>query len=410
MTTLVSPTVTENLRTVPLQAGCSDQVPLSSPDINEEDRARVLRVLDGPSLSLGPMLPAFEKEAAEVAGTRFAIAVNSGTSGLHLCVKGAGIGPGDEVITTPFSFVASANCLLFEQAIPKFVDIDINTYNMNPALIRDAVNSNTRGILPVHVFGRPCDMDRIMPLAERFGLHVIEDACEAIGAKIGNRRAGGFGHSGVFAFYPNKQITTGEGGVILTDDEELARLCRSWRNQGRGDGGGWLQHERLGYNYRLSDINCALGIGQLMRIHKVMEMRKQVASRYNELLADFDELILPAPAAEGTQLSWFVYVVRLREEFSRIDRDHVLHDLRADGIGCNNYFSPIHLQPFYKEKFGFRPGDFPVTEHVAERTIALPFFNHLSQNQMEIVASSLGRAIGRIKSGSVSMGIASIAG
>lgn len=410
MSTFVSSPVSRNLIIAPPPMGASEHVPLSSPDISDEDRARVLQVLNGPALSLGPMLPAFEKAAAAAAGTRFAIAVNSGTSGLHLCVKGAGIGPGDEVITTPFSFVASANCILFERATPKFVDIDINTYNMNPALIRDAINGNTRGILPVHVFGRPCEMDRIMPLAERFGLNVIEDACEAIGARIGARRAGSFGHSGVFAFYPNKQITTGEGGIILTDDEQLARLCRSWRNQGRGDGAGWLQHERLGYNYRLSDINCALGIGQILRISKVMEMRRRVAAHYNQLLSEVDELILPAPAAKGTEVSWFVYVVRLQEEFTRTDRDQIMEDLRADGIGCNNYFTPIHLQPFYKEQFGFRPGDFPVTEHVAERTIALPFFNHLSQNQMEIVAASLTRAIGGIKSSSISMSMVSKAG
>ncbi len=371
-------------------------IPLSSPDVSAEDRQLVMDVLISPTLSLGPMLPAFETALAEAAGTRFAVAVNSGTSALHLCVKAAGLGEGDEVITTPFSFVASANCLLFEGAKPRFVDIDICSYNIDANLVAGAINANTRGILPVHVFGRPCDMKAINSLAEWHGLTVIEDACEAIGAKVDGELAGSFGQSACFAFYPNKQITTGEGGALVTDDERVARLARSWRNQGRGDGGAWLQHERLGYNYRLSDINCALGLGQLSRLGSILRMRDHVAQQYTERLARLPEVITPAPAASGTENSWFVYVVRLEDEFSRADRDQVLDSLRADGIGCNNYFAPIHLQEFYRSKYGYQRGDFPVTEHVADRTIALPFFNHLSSGQIETVVASLARAIGKI--------------
>ncbi len=374
----------------------NQSVPLSSPDVSAEDRQRVLDVLQSPTLSLGPRLPEFEGALALAAGTRFAVAVNSGTSALHLCVKAAGVGPGDEVITSPFSFVASANCLLFEGAKPRFVDIDIDSYNIDPTLICDQINVNTRGILPVHVFGRPCDMKAINGLALRHELVVVEDACEAIGATIDGQLAGSFGQSACFAFYPNKQITTGEGGALVTDDEQVARLARSWRNQGRGEGGAWLQHERLGYNYRLADINCALGIGQLSRLAAILNLRRRVAGLYAERLMRVPEVILPAMPAAGTEISWFVYVVRLQDDFTRDDRDRILGQLRAEGIGCNNYFAPIHLQQFYRAQFGYQRGDFPVTEHVADRTIALPFFNHLSEEQIDRVVSGLVRAIGHV--------------
>ncbi|MEO8099662.1 MAG: DegT/DnrJ/EryC1/StrS family aminotransferase [Acidobacteriota bacterium] len=376
-------------------------IPLSSPDISSEDRERVLEILSGRTLSLGPVLPAFEEAVAHAAGTQFAVAVNSGTSALHLCIKAAGIGEGDEVVTTPFSFVASANCALYERAIPRFVDIDIETYNIDPALISGAVNHNTRAILPVHVFGRPCDMHAIGNLAQRHGLKIIEDSCEAIGATYDGRKIGSFGHSGAFAFYPNKQITTGEGGAIVTNDETVARLCRSWRNQGRGEGSAWLQHERLGYNYRISDINCGLGLGQVTRLQDILQMRKNVAEAYNEVLASHSAVITPPPGTEQREVSWFVYVVRLQPEFTREDRDQVLDAMRAEGIGCSNYFAPLHLQEFYREMFGFRRGDFPVTEHVSDRTIALPFFNTLTLDQIETVADSLRRAIGGLKKGLV---------
>jgi perosamine synthetase len=371
-------------------------IPLSAPDVSDEDRQRVMDVLSGRTLSLGPMLPAFEEAMAEAAGTRYAVAVNSGTSALHLCVKAAGIADGDEVITSPFSFVASANCMLFERAVPRFVDIDIDTYNIDPARIPGAIGAATRGILPVHVFGLPADMPAINRIAEQHKLTVIEDSCEAIGATIGGQRAGSFGQSGAFAFYPNKQITTGEGGAVVTNDERVARLARSWRNQGRGDGSAWLQHERLGYNYRLSDINCALGLGQLTRLRQFLGLRKSVAETYNHHLSLIPGVILPPQAPAGVEMSWFVYVIRLAEEYTRQDRDQVMELLRQQGVACNNYFAPIHLQTFYQEQFGYRRGDFPVTEHVADRTIALPFFNHLSEDQIVQVAGALSRSLNQL--------------
>ena len=380
----------------------AEAVPLSGPDVTDEDRRLVLDVLEGRTLSLGPLVPAFEEALSQAAGTRYAVAVNSGTSALHLAVKAAGIGQGHEVVTTPFSFVASANCMLYEGAIPTFVDIDIDTYNIDPAAIEAAVNSRTRGILPVHVFGYPCDMPRIGNIASRLGLKVIEDSCEAIGASIGGRRAGSFGDSAAFAFYPNKQVTTGEGGALVTNDEETARLARSWRNQGRGEGAAWLQHDRLGYNYRLSDINCALGLGQLSRLDSMLAKRSQVAATYDHLLAGVPGVILPPRPGPGAEMSWFVYVIRLADEFSRTQRDQVLADLRNQGVACNNYFAPIHLQSFYRDQFHYRPGQFPVTEHVADRTIALPFFNQLTEGQVDRVVNALRRSLNGVGSVSVS--------
>jgi perosamine synthetase len=373
-------------------------IPLSSPDLTDHERSSVLEVLNSPHLSLGSRLPAFERAIAERAGTKYAVAVNSGTSALHLCVKAAGIGPGDEVITTPFSFVASANCALFEGGVPVFVDIDPATWNLDVARIERAITPRTKAILPVHVFGRPCDMAKIVELADAYGLAVIEDACEAIGATVDGKSAGAFGQTGTFAFYPNKQITTGEGGAIVTDDGEIARLCRSWRNQGRSEEGGWLQHERLGYNYRLSEMNCALGLAQLSRLDEILAARAAVAGRYTAMLGELaPEAILPPPAASGSTISWFTYVVRLRDEFSRADRDAILRTLTGAGIGCNNYFSPIHLQPFYRAQFGYEPGRFRVTEQISDRTIALPFFNHLTDRQIKTVCATLARAIAGLK-------------
>jgi len=364
-------------------------VPLSSPDIGDEERAAVMEVLSSGALSLGPKLKQFETALAEYTGSRYAVAVNSGTSALHLCIKAAGIQDGDEVITTPFSFVASANCILFERGRPVFVDILPDTYEIDVERIESAITSRTRAILPVHVFGRPCAMAKILEIANRHGLRVIEDACEAIGARVDNTAAGAFGQTGVFAFYPNKQMTTGEGGAIVTDDPETAALCRSWANQGRGESAAWLQHERLGYNYRISDINCAIGLAQLRRLPEMLAARARVASLYSEMLRDCPHLILPSPPGPGMEMSWFVYVVRLRDEFSREQRDCVLRQLRRLGIACNNYFAPIHLQRFYRKSFAYGEGCFPVTERVAQRTIALPFFNRLPESTIEHICENL---------------------
>jgi len=371
-----------------------ERVPLSRPDISQADIDAVVAVLRTPHLSLGPKVPEFEKAFAAYLGMRRAVAVNSGTSGLHVVVRALGLGPGDEMITTPFSFVASANCALFEGARPVFVDIDEATWNLDVEELEAAVTDRTRLLLPVHIFGRPMPMDEVERVAKAHDLPVVEDACEALGATYQGQKVGTFGRAATFAFYPNKQMTTGEGGMIVTDDDRFADLCSSLRNQGRDAGAGWLAHARLGYNYRLSDINAALGLAQLVRLPEFLRMRSDVARRYLEKLADVEELVLPAPYEDG-ELSWFVFVVRLADRFTHEHRDAVLESLRRDGIGCNNYFTPIHLQPFYRE-LGHKPGDFPVCEKVSARTIALPFYNRLSEKDQNLVVATLKSAIARL--------------
>jgi len=414
------------------------KISLARPDITNLERQYVSEILDTSSLSLGPRLQEFEEELAKYVGCRYAVAVNSGTSALHLAVKASRIGESDEVVTTPFSFIASANCILFERAKPVFVDIDDKTLNIDINRLEDTVKrliakrQKLKAILPVHVFGRPCELDEILEIAEKYELKVIEDACEAIGAEYhtGNanlksqnfkiksskeeaintkksgvdsykrdkeankiwQKVGSFGQCGVFAFYPNKQITTGEGGMIVTDDENIYKLCKSMRNQGRSDNCEWLQHERLGYNYRISDINCALGMAQLERIDKILAKREEVAKIYNKELAEMDELILPQ-SERNKKISWFVYVVRLIDKYSQEDRDLILGKLKEKGIGCSNYFPPIHLQPFYQNMFGYKIGDFPATERVAKRTIALPFYNNLKEEEINFVCNRLKEAL-----------------
>ena len=372
-----------------------EQIPLARPDLGEDDIQAVVDVLRTPNLSLGPKLPEFEAAFAQAMGLSRGVAVNSGTSALHLLVRALGLGPGDEMVTASFTFIASANCALFEGATPVFVDIDPDTWNMDVERLPEALTDRTRLILPVHVFGRPMPMDRVMAAAEERDIPVVEDACEAIGATYQGRLAGTFGRASTFAFYPNKQMTTGEGGMIVTNDDALADLCVSMRNQGRDPDAGWLAHARLGYNYRLSDINCALGLSQLARLPEFIEARARVAERYLEKLAGVDDLVLPAPYTDGT-MSWFVFVVRLADRFTQNQRDAVLADLRAAGIGCSNYFSPVHLQPFYRERFGFKEGDFPVTEHVAARTLALPFYNRLTEEDQNQVVEALKSALTRL--------------
>jgi len=367
------------------------KIPLSQPDLTWLERKAVLDVVESTFLSLGPKVPEFERAIAQYIGVKHAIAVNSGTSGLHLIVRALGIGHNDEVITTPFSFIASANCVLMESARPVFVDIDPDTYNIDPDKVEAAITPRTKAILGVDVFGRCAEWNRIEEIARRRGLAVIEDSCEAIGAEAFGKMAGTFGDAGCLAFYPNKQMTTGEGGMILTDRDDVAALCRSMRNQGRDDGQGWLEHARLGFNYRLSDIHCALGLAQLSRIEDLLAKRAAVADLYRERLSHLDTLLLPSAPRQG-RLSWFVYVVRLADRFTRADRDRILLALRENGIGCNKYFAPIHLQPFYVEQFGFKPGDFPVTEHISERTIALPFFTTMTPDQVAQVADCFTQA------------------
>ena len=356
-------------------------IPLSQPDINESDIQAVVDVMRSNQLSLGPKLVEFENKFKELSSAKYAVAMNSGTSVLHTCIRALEIADGDEVITSPYSFIASSNCILFERAKPVFVDIDPETLCIDPKLIQKAVTSKTKAILPIHVFGLPCDMDAIMQIAREKNLAVIEDSCEAIGAEYKGKPAGTLGDCGVFAFYPNKQMTTGEGGVLVTNNEKIAKLCASMRNQGRDEGMGWLSHTRLGYNYRLSDINCALGIEQIKRLPQFLAQRAQVAAWYDEIIAEeCPQLIkLCKPEADCTR-SWFVYVVQIPYEYSEEQRNDLIYYLRSKGIGCNQYFPPIHLQPFYYE-LGYRRGDFPITELVGSHSFSIPFFNKLSKEK-----------------------------
>jgi perosamine synthetase len=367
------------------------RIPLSRPDITEREIEAVVDVLRSPNLSMGPMVGRFETAMAAYTGRRRAVAVNSGTSGLFLSLLALGIGEGDEVITTPFTFIASATTIMMTGARPVFVDIDPASLNLDPQRIEVAITGRTKAVLPVEVFGNPAGFDAICQVAERHGLGVVEDSCEALGSALQGRKAGTFGDAGVFAFYPNKQITTGEGGMIVTDSDRLADLCVSLRNQGRAPSGGWLAHERLGYNFRLSDIHCALGVVQLSRIDEIKARRSQVAGWYQEMLAGEDRLILPREAP-GCEISWFVYVVRLAERFGVEQRDRILQEMTRQGIQVNNYFPPVHLQPFIAERCGRRRGDLPIAESVSGRTIALPFHNRLTQDEAALVCGTL-RAI-----------------
>ena len=364
------------------------RIHLSRPDITEKEIEAVCAVLRSPDLSLGPKLAEFEDTFAGYIGRKHAVAVNSGTSGLFLCMSAMDIGTADEVITTPFTFIASATTIMMTLAKPVFVDIDPVSLNIDAARIESAIGEKTKAILPVEIFGNPAGIDKVCEIAQKHNLPVIEDSCEALGSALNGKKVGTFGRMSTFAFYPNKQITTGEGGMILTDDQNLADVCISLRNQGREKDGGWLGHKRLGYNYRLSDINCALGIVQLSRINEIKAKRRQVAKWYQEILAADERLIVPAEQ-NGCEINWFVFVVRLTESFTPAQRDRILQGMTEQGIQVSNYFPPVHLQPFMVEKFGYRKGDFPVAESVSERTIALPFYNNLAKDEVAIVCSKL---------------------
>jgi UDP-N-acetylglucosamine 4,6-dehydratase len=385
-------------------------VPLSKPDISENEIKTVVEVLRSNRLSLGPKLLEFEEKFAAYAGTRYAIATNSGTSALHLCVRALGIGPQDEVITTPFSFVASANCILYEGANPVFVDIDPVTLNLDAKQLRRflrqcctldtrrrlLLNKTTgrvvKAILPVHVFGLPCDMDPIMELARQYGLHVVEDACEALGAEYHGRRVGTFGDAAAFAFYPNKQMTTGEGGMIVTDNQEFARLCRSMRNQGRDEDCSWLRHSRLGFNYRLSELHSALGVAQLDRIEQLLRERERVAETYRRTLCDVPHLTLPTDV-ERSKRSWFVYVVQLNLANPRALRDRVMRKLRERGIETQAYFPSIHKQPYISRTARAPLGSLYRSENASDRCLALPFFPRAASEEIEYVSTSIAQIL-----------------
>ena len=373
-------------------------IPLSQPDITRQEIDAVLDVLHTSTLTMGPKLELFEAQCAKIGGRRHAVGVANGTGALHLSLLAAGVGEGDEVITTPFSFVASTNCILYVGATPVFADIDPMTLNLYVAKVEAAITPKTKAIVAVEAFGHPGGMVEIEQLAQRHELMLIDDACEGFGGMVstqqGPRPIGSFGRAGVFSFYPNKQITTGEGGMIVTDDDNFAHVCRALRNQGR-EGTAWLSHERLGWNYRLSELNAALGWAQCGRLEEIMMARRRVAHHYMDRLMTNRFLILPT-VMEDTLLSWFVFVVRLNDLFEPGDRDQVMQDLREEGIGCNNYFPPIHLQPYMAQRFGYRGGELPVCEYVAARTLALPFFGGMTYQQVERVCATLERLLERM--------------
>jgi perosamine synthetase len=407
-------------------------ISMSSPDLTAAEIAAVNEVLATPQLSIGPQIEAFERAFAAYVGTDYAASVNSGTAGLHLAVIAAlqdnnkPVEPGDGhlskldtpglVITTPFSFIASANCILYERAVPVFVDVDPATGNLDPALVAEAAEDlarcrpsadrwlppNLRGgrpsavgcrlkaLLPVHAFGQPADMDPILEVAGQHNLAVVEDACEAVGAEYKGRKAGTLGDAAVFAFYPNKQMTAGEGGMIVTGKKEWADLFRSLRNQGRDIFDAWLNHTRLGYNYRLDEMSAALGLAQLGRIEELLRKRERVAGWYNARLAGLELVERPYIAPATTRMSWFVYVVRIKPPAGR---NAVMRRLAESGIPSRPYFTPIHLQPFYRDKFGYRRGDFPVTERLGDVCLALPFSGVMTEDQVECVCAAMEKAL-----------------
>jgi perosamine synthetase len=365
------------------------RIPLARPNVGPRELELVTQVLASDALAMGPFTEAFEEGVAALTGRRYAVACSSGTAGLHLAVRALGIGDGDEVVTTPFSFVASANCLLYERAIPRFVDIEGDSLGLDPSLVAPISSDRTRGILPVHVFGRPCRIDDLEAIARDRGWAVIEDACEGFGSRLGLRPLGGFGDASVFAFYPNKQVTTGEGGMVVTDSAELAQLMRSLRNQGRDADATWLRHVRLGYNYRLDEMSAAIGVAQLERLDELRQGRDRVAAGYRAAFGKREWLTLPAAGPDET-VDWFVYVVRLD---ASIDRDRLISQLEAVGVPTRPYFSPLHLQPFYRQTFGYKPGDFPVTERIAASTLALPFSSRHSDDDVSYVAESVVQAV-----------------
>jgi perosamine synthetase len=386
----------EAIRTQPPATPAASEeetIPLARPSLGEAEERAVLEVLRSGELSLGPRVAEFERAFAERVGAQAACAVSSGTAGLHLALRAVGVGPGDEVVTSSFSFVASANAVVYEGARPVFADIDPMTLNLDPAAVEAAVSERTRAILPVHIFGYPAEMDAFEAIARRHGLAIVEDACEALGARHPDGRpVGGRGNPAVFGFYANKQITTGEGGMVTLGDPALKERIDSERNQGRSPQRDWLDHDRLGFNYRLSDIACALGLAQLERLEELLAARARIASLYREALGSIRGLQLPCPDMEGSRRGWFVFVVQLPP---RADRDTVVRALAAEGVQSKPYLPAIHLMRFYRERFGHRPGELPVSEDVAARSIALPFFVGMKEWEVRCVADVLREAVGR---------------
>jgi perosamine synthetase len=380
----------------------TEPIPLARPELGPREEELLLEVVRSGSLSLGPKLEQFEGDFSDWLGDGYAVAVSSGTAALHLGVRAMGWGEGDEVITSPLSFVASSNCLLYEGAKPVFCDIDPVTHNLDPEPVAEAVGEKTAGILPVHIFGYPADLPEFAKIASARDLGLLEDACQALGAVDRNgRRVGMSGNIATFAFYANKQMTTGEGGMLVTPDRDQAESARSERNQGRAPDMEQVEHDRLGFNYRLTDLHAAIGIAQLERLGEMLNARDNVAALYRERLTqlgaepageeDNDDIVLPCENQGDERRSWFVFVVQLPDG---ADRNGVIASLASDGIASKAYLPCIHLLPPYRERFGFKGGEFPVAERVAERSLALPFFTSMTEDQVDRVCTALGEALG----------------
>jgi perosamine synthetase len=384
----------------------SIRIPLAKPEVTDADREAVLNVLSTPYLSQGPKLHEFEQAICDYTGSRFAVAVNSGTSALQIAVRALGLEPGAEVILPSFAFSAVLNVVLQERLLPVFIDVDPETYNTTPGLVAAAITSSTRLILAVHTFGFPLDTEAVREILKSSGgsrarrprhtIHLIEDACEALGGEVRGRKVGTFGDAGLFAFYPNKQVTTGEGGVLVTSDDRIAKSARQLRNQGRDPALDWHQHAEVGFSYRLSDINCALGISQLVRIEAVVEKRQKLAETYHRELAGIDEIVRPALTGNVGRISWFVYPIRLAARFDAGDRDWICESMLRKGIATGRYFAPLHRQPVLGSRFE-AASRLSQTEFVADRVIALPFFNELTEAEIQEVSGALDESIRELR-------------
>lgn len=374
------------------------RVELAKPDIQQAEIDAVVKVMKSGILSIGPEIEEFERKVAKYTEVKYAVAVNSGTSALNLIIKSLGIGEGDEVITTPFSFVASANCFIMENAAPVFVDIDPKTLNMDIEKVEKKITHRTKAILSVDSFGQPINMVRLRNIADKHNLYLIEDSCEAIGSSYLGHKAGSLADAATFGFYPNKQITTAEGGIIVTNNKELCEMCQSLRSQGRAVTGFWLHHDRLGYNYRMSELHAALGNIQMNRIDEIIKKRNEVAQRYNNELSKIKGVTIPYIHPDVDVMSWFVYVIQVDKN---VNRDKVMEYLKEKEIGCRPYFTPIHIQPYMVERYGYSEEDYPITADLGRRSIALPFFNDLSQEQIKYVAENLSQGIQKYQVGDI---------
>ena len=370
-----------------------NKYPIAKPYITKGEKQAVLDVLNSGNLSLGPLHKEFERKFAEKIGTRYACSVSSGTAGLHLAMIAAGIQSGDEVITSPFSFIASANCILYVGAKPVFVDIDPITYNMDPGKIEQAINKKTKAILVVHIFGQSADMSPIKKIAKKYNLKIIEDVCESICAKYRGKTVGTFGESAVFAFYPNKQMTTAEGGMLVTDKKSIYKVVNSLRNQGRSDNMQWLDHQRLGYNYRMNEVSAALGLAQLSKLDYMLAERKKIALLYNKYLEEYDSLVQVPQIHELNDHTWFVYVAKIKNIKSESQRNKIILAMEKKNIATKPYLPAIHLFSFYKNKFGYKTGDFPITEEISRSSIALPFYVGLKEKDIKYIVEKLVNTI-----------------